>query len=311
MREPPDVPPEPQASAAPAGPGTPLHARFDGILDGRLGDVSAIRCAVADGNRAGYGAMDLEVDGGRFSILMDAGFVPAARMTDDGRRAFVEALNRVSAASAAPVESTLRVTEVFQDVVRETLFVAEGGQIRPLTRERPANDADRGGPARPEPELPPMSRGRIAILAGLLLLAAALIGWFGGWIDRAFSRAPQELTVETGPFGNMLAATVEGSWGDYVVTLRRGPGYPRTNERIEEMRRAAETPADRAAVEAVVTGSEVWLRLELADGRAVQAGATKLRPLVEREDGTIEKTLPGRIGAARIRFALDAGAEFR
>src|ERR1700733_4318395 len=96
----------------PLDSGAPRFAWFDGIVEGRLGDASAVRAAAERTNRAGLGRMDVGVDGGRFSLLMDDATVPAARMTDENRRALAVALNEIAAAAEGPVESTLRCTEV-------------------------------------------------------------------------------------------------------------------------------------------------------------------------------------------------------
>lgn len=310
-----DLPPE-DAGPPPTGgpptsdPGPAEHARLDGILDGRLGDERAVRAGVARANAAGYGRFDLEIDGGRFSILPDSDFVPADRMTDDRRRAYFDGLRDVAAASRTPVESTLRSVEVYRDVVRETLFVADGGALRALTRERPRTGADRAATAdRDAP--PPMGRGRIAVLGILFVIAFGLVAWTSGWIDRAMAPPAAEISVEHGVFGDLLDATVENSWGDYVVTVRRGPGYPATSARVDELERAAGTPAERAAVTAAATGGDLWIRLERADGRAIEAIRVPLRALVESADRTVEARVPGRSSGAALRLALDAGQEFK
>src|SRR4051812_4968194 len=105
-----DAPP-PLASSA------PRFAWFDGIVEGRVGDVASVRAAVERANATGFGRMDVGVDGGRFSVLMDDATVPASRMTDENRCALAGALNEIAVASAGPIESTLRCTEVFQDEV--------------------------------------------------------------------------------------------------------------------------------------------------------------------------------------------------
>lgn len=302
-----DVPPVPPR----LDPGEPRFAWFDGIFEGRLGDAEAVRAAAARSNATGFGRMDVGVDGGRFSVLMDDSTVPASRMNDENRRLLANALAEMASASAGPVESTLRCTEVFRNEVRETLFLPEGGRIRALTRTRPVTDADLfRSDAAPAPP-PSMGRGRLAVVLLMLLIAFGVAAWASGWVDRLLSAKSEELRIETGPFADLVDVAVEKSWGDYKVTLRRGRGFPVENARLAELRANATTPADRAALDAVATGGEIWLRLEDREGRGLSATRTELRPLVSAADRTVEARLDGRITASRIRLSLEAGPEFK
>jgi hypothetical protein len=302
-----DVPPVPP----PLDSGEPRFAWFDGIFEGRLGDAAAVRAAAARSNVTGFGRMDVGVDGGRFSVLMDDSTVPPSRMTDENRRLLANALAEMASASSGPVESTLRCTEVFRNEVRETLFLPEGGQIRALTRTRPVTDADLFRSLDPAPPPPSMGRGRLAIVLALLVVAFGVAAWSSGWVDRLLSAKSEELRIETGPFADFLDVSVAKSWGDYKVTLRRGKGFPVENARLAELRANAVTPADRAAVDVVATGGELWLRLEDAEGHGLAATRTELRPLVSAADRTVETQLAGRITAARVRLSLEAGPEFK
>src|SRR5262245_33973358 len=176
-----DAPPVPP----PLDPGEPRFAWFDGIVEGRLGDAALVREAASRANAAGFGHMDVGVDGGRFSVLMGEDTVRAPAMTDENRRLFANTLTAIAAASSGPVESTLRCTEVFRNEVRETLFLAEGASIRALTRTRPVTDADLfRNPDAGAPPAPSMGRGRLAVVLTMLLLVFGAFAYFGGWVDR-------------------------------------------------------------------------------------------------------------------------------
>lgn len=303
------------AASGPAmrDPGAPRWGRIDGILEGRVGDSDAARAAVQRANDAGYARLAIEVDGGRFSALPDADAIRPEQMTDARRAAFFAGLRDFAAASDGPVESTLRCTEVFADVVRETLFLPDesGRSMRALTRERPVTDTERRGAAKEEEAPPPMPVGRMAFLAVLLVVAFGLVAWTGGWIDRAFSTDVKAIATDTSVFGDLVTVEVGGAWGDYEVKVRRGPSYPATSAEVEKLERAAADPARRAAVRAVTDGGTIWLRLEAGDGRGIAAKRVELRSLVERADRVVDATLPGRIAAAKVRLALDAGDEFK
>ena len=302
----------PDEAPPPLDSGDPRFAWFDGIVEGRLGDAAAVRAAASRANATGFGRMDVGVDGGRFSVLMDDTTVAPSRMTDENRRALADALSAIAGASGGPVESTLRCTEVFGNEVRETLFLPDGGAVRALTRTRPVTDADNfRNPHSAAPPSPSMGRGRLAVVLALLFVAFGVAAWAGGWVDRVLAVKSEALSVDTGPFADFVAVSAEKSWGDYKITLRRGPGYPVTNERLAELRQSATTPADRAAIDVVANGGEVWLRLEDAQGRALGVASTDLRALLAAADRTTETELPGRMSAARIRLSIEAGPEFK
>jgi hypothetical protein len=301
-----DAPPVPP----PLDSGEPRFAWFDGIVEGRLGDAAQVRDAASRANAVGFGRMDVGVDGGRFSVLMGEDTVRASSMTDENRRLFANTLAEIAAASAGPVESTLRCTEVFRNEVRETLFLAEGASIRALTRTRPVTDADLyRNPEGGAPPAPSMGRGRLAVVAALLLLVFGAAAYFGGWVDRLMAVRAESLSIDTGPFADYVDVSVAKSWGNYEVTLRRGRGFPVENARIEELKARAATPADRAALDVVATGGRLWVRLEDENGRGLAAVACELRPLLSGDDRKVEEQLPGFMTAARVKLSLDAGRE--
>ena len=145
------------------------------------------------------------------------------------------------------------------------------------------------------------------MVAALLMVLMGLLAWTGGWIDRAFSAGISEVRTDTAVFGDLLTIDVSGSWGDYVVSLRRGRSYPLTLDDIERLRQTAGEPARMVAVDAVAGGGAIWLRLEDKDGRGLAASRIDLRSLVESKDDAVSVRLPGRRDAARIRLALSAG----
>jgi len=304
-------PPVPADSPRRATSGEPRFAWFDGIVEGRLGDAPAVRDAASRANANGYGRMDVGVEGGRFTVLMDDATVPASKMTDENRRTFAASLADIAAASAGPVESTLRCTEVFRDEVRETLFLPDGGAIRALTRTRPVDPADlHRSPDAPAPP-PSMGRGRLAAVAAILLVAFGLVAWAGGFFDRLLAAKSEALAIDAGPFADYLDVKVEKAWGAYKITLKRGKGYPVENARVAELKAKAATPAERTAVDVVAQGGELWIRLLDAEGRGLESRAADLRPLVAGEDRVVETMIAGRMTAARVRLDIDAGPEFK
>lgn len=310
--------PEPRTPEAglPPGPpppprGNPRFAWFDGILEAPKGDLAAMRAAIGRVSATGFARLDLEVEGGRVSILVDDHPVGPALMTDANREALVGGLQAIVAAlpPGARIESTLRCTEVFDGEVRETLFDASGGELRSVSCVRPATPDDLARAPVLELPLPSLRLGRkrTALLAVLFLVAFGVVAWQGGWLDAVFGASAGGLAVETDPFGKLLDATIETSWGAYVVKVRRGPEYPATNEQQDRLIAAAADPAHRAAVSAAVEGGVIYARIEDADGKVLESKRMELRPLVGSADAVVEARFQGRIAAARLRLALDAG----
>lgn len=289
--------------------GAPEQVRFDGILDGRVADPERLREAVAALNGLRFLGFDCDVDGGRFTLLPDGRPFADPGFDEEGQTRLLEALSAV-VATAAPgsVESTLRCRMLYPSQVVETLFRAAGSGIEPLSRIRERTAAD-GLPAEAEALGGRLGLGRrqLLLLAPLLLLAAALIAWRAGWIERVLAARAENLEIDTGPFGDMLAVEIGRSWGDYVVRIRRGPGYPPTARELQRIQSETDDLAVRAACEAVGSGGLVWLQLHSSEDTWLDAAAANLRPLVVAADGVVEQRLPGRIFAHRLILALSDG----
>jgi hypothetical protein len=290
--------------------GRPRFAWFDGILEGTASDPAAVHAAARRVNALDFVRMDVSVEGGRFTVLLDDHDVPSERLTDGNRSALIAALGEIARAAGGPVESTLRCTEVFAEGARETLFLPEAGSVRALTRTRGLTDADLGrGPGLAAHHDAHASRGLFLAVAALLLVALGLWLWAGGWFDRLLAAKPAALVLDTGPFGDLVAVEVDGTWGDYSVVLRRGAGFPTSNEAWDARRAGAATPLERAAVEVASTGGQVWVRLEDADQYVLTAAAADLRPLLADAARTVEVRLAGRISGVRVHVDLDRGPE--
>lgn len=301
-------PPLDPSAARPADPGPPVCVRFDGIADGTIGDEELLRSALA--TKCAYGDPAVERDGPKFSVIFRESECGPAVMTDANRAALVDALRRVASAANGPVESTLRCTEVFRDVVRETMFTFDDGDVRALSRDRPVSQDDRARTgAAAAAEGPPISGLRLGIITAAFLVAFTAVAWSSGWIDRIAATKSQDLVVDTGPFAQALTASVSSDMGSYVVTIRRGPAYPVSAADAADLSSKAATPAERVALGAVQSGGLIWLRLETSKGEGLAAASTSLAALATSADREIEVRLPGRIGAAKIELAVEPGAD--
>ena len=260
---------------APEGP--VRYAWFGGLLDGRRGDDARLQQAVADGNRLGLARIDLDLDGGRFTVLFDDNAVGGDAMTPEKAEGLLAVLNEVVAASAEPggVESTLRCTEVYADGAVDTLFTASGGAVECLSRPRELGAEDRTHAPREAPpliELPRMGRRQALGLLALLLVTFGLLGWRYGVVDIVAGRSADALDFNE--FQQRFAASFndEGGLGD-------GP-FPKSKEswipfasRMDMIRRdlkVAKTNIDQCAVheEALARNQPRTTELDRAKAKA-------------------------------------------
>ncbi|MFN8824304.1 MAG: hypothetical protein ACK501_05010 [Planctomycetota bacterium] len=290
--------------------GAPLAAFVEGLLDGRVGDATALQQAIANLQHAGAGPFRAEVLGGRFSLLPAATQVTGAPFDEAAQARFLQALQGVAAAAApGSVETNLRCRLVYADVVAETLFVQRNGALEPLTRVRPRTADDGLGVPR-APAVPfGLRRRELLFAAPLLLLAGGLVAWQSGWIDRVLAARAEQLRTDTGPFGAMLQLRVEPAWGNYRVTITRGPEYPATTGALAARRDGTDDLVARAAIAAVGDGGAIFVQLLGPEDKVLAEHRTELRPLLTAVDGTIEAKLPGAMLAASVRLSLSKAPE--
>ena len=297
------------APAAPTGE-EPLFLTMDGILEGRARDAAALARAVRELDGLGICKFELERDGGRFTVMPDSGQVPGRGFDAARQQKLIEQLAAIAAATNGPVESTLRCTMVFENDCSETLFRSAtpppaGPGIEPVTRVRPRRPDD------VPPSLPPaprwqhlLRRREVSIVLPLLLLVFAFTAWRSGLVDRLLSANATGLTVDTGEFGDLLRAEVESSWGNYKVTVARGPGHPADAAAWDARIAAATATGEVQRVHAAVVrdGQDVYVQLQNAAGEVLAERMTSLRPLVTDTSAKLE--LPGHMTASRVVFSV-------
>lgn len=309
-----DQPPIIDAKVASEGRlGAPRFAWFDGILESVRGNPPALRQTTDAFNAHRIVRSDLEIEGGKFTILFDNTVLGPTKMTPELRQGVQNYLQRMIGFTppGAAIESTVRCTEVFTDGVRETLFHAAGLEIRCIDRIRPVTDDDLAHAPAMAASMPAfkLDRRRALIVGGLFLVLFATTAWFGGWVDRVMSPDVEGLSTETGAFGKMLAVKIEKKWGDYAIKIERGESYPATPDDVKKLEEGAGNTAALAAVGAVKNGGAVYVRLESKDGKVLAAQRIELRQLLEDPKRHVDAKLPGRMDAMTLRLALDDGKD--
>ncbi len=290
----------------PAPGGAPQALIFDGIVDGRVRDARGLRDAVDQLSACGAGAFRVDFSGGRYNLLPVDTHVPPERFDEAAQSNFLDRFQAVvDASQPESVETTLRCKLVYEDEVAETLFVVRGAAVEPVTRRRPRGGQD--APALPPAaEGPPLGirRRELLLVAPLLLLAGGLFAWQSGYIDRVLAARAETLATDPGPFGDMVSLSVERSWGNYQVTLTRGPGYPEDPEALAARRDAGATLALQAACAVVGDGDELYVQLQNADGKVLEQQPARLRRLLSDPDAEVVVELSGRVSVAAVTLSL-------
>lgn len=308
--------PAPEPAETTAGEATtagdaPRFVTLDGILEGRIGDAAALARAAHALDGLGVGPFRFDRDGGRFSLLPENVRRPGAGFDRERQERLLQLLRDVAAAARGPVESTLRCTMVFEAECAETLFRAAapppaGPGIEPLTRVRPLRAEDQPVALPPRPPLRQLlGRREVLFVLPLLLIVFGLFAWRSGLVDRLLAASAQGLAVDTANFDDLLAAEVEGRFGNYVVTIRRGPGHPADGAGWERRAAAAATEAQRVRDLVVRDGQDVYVQLRDAQNNVLARNRVSLRPLVASADGVAKVDLPGRITASRVTLTID------
>jgi len=278
---------------------------FDGIIEGPRTDDAAIRGAVDALGALELAEVHLQLDGGRYSILMGDETVVRRGQNLARRADIVGVLTALveATASRGPVESTLRATEVFEGTAVETLFAVQGRGIRALSRPRPATEADRARISRVDARGGASSWGWKTVGAFSLAAIAAVVVL--GVPAKLFGPAPDSLVVDVGVGQGVLSAAVDGRLGDYVLSLRRGPGYPQTRQGWAPLLEAEGSNAGYAQLRAIAEGDDVFVTLLDEEGQVLEAAKVGLGPLLLGGDRVIAVPLGARFGAHTIRVGLD------
>jgi hypothetical protein len=288
------------------------YARFEGILEGRVGDRAALQAVVSEINSTGLIEAELEIEGGRFTLLFEDRPIPGARASAVEQERLLELLTRLIAVSADPetVESTLGCKVVHEDGVVETLLTVNRGELRPLSQVRALDERD---------VLPLEASGQLTtplrqlgfkkgLLVGLLLLTGfGLMAWRSGYVDRILSRPAEKLVVNANQFAGLLHVAVSKRWGAYELTLTRGPAYPVDAAAAAQLRKDRESLAEQAALRIVTDGGRLYVQLCDEAGTVLRTGTVELRPLLGDRDGKAVVRLDGHLKGHMIKLALDRG----
>jgi hypothetical protein len=287
--------------------GAPLAVEWNGILEGKVTDVDRLLEASRTLDACSAAKFACEVTGGRFSLLPRDTHVSGRGFDEEAQVRFVDALQELIA-TAAPgsVESTLRSKMVFETKVAETLFAVQRGALEPLTRVRDRRAGEEAALAETKGRSGGLVLGRreVLLLIPLLAIATAIFAWRNGLVDRVLAARAEQLTLQTGPFGEMLSLQVTRSWGVYEVQVRRGESYPKDPAELEALRTKAVSLVERAAADAVGSGGEAWVQLCDDDGEVGGSQRLELRALLADPLAIVRVSLQGRIDAASLRLSL-------
>ncbi len=284
---------------------------FDGILEGPVGDIQAMRATLPKLAALGLEAVNIEVEGGRFSLLAADGRRTIAAEHGLDLEAVRNELEALIALSPRPeaCESTLRATEYGRERARETLFAVKKGTISRVSRERALRAEDAARAALPEPGAvdPVLGRRRKLILVSALTLAGLFMIWQSGVIGALFAPAASDLEMDAGPFTGLLQIEIDSAPLGYEITLRRGSAYPASPRAAREAQEAAPDLKIAGAIGAVADGDLIYIQLLDEKAEPIGGAGQSLRPLLEGEKVHVSTVLQARRGARTIRLALSPG----
>lgn len=310
--DPPHEPPPPgeQPQDLPKGP--VRYALFGGILEGRVADEDALEAIASQMNRLDTVPADLEIDGGRFTLLLDDGPVPGARVSPAKQAQLLGLLEELIQASARPheVESTLHVTHVYADAAVETLLAIVDGELQPVSRVRdlkPGDTLREEGPESLGAPLRALGVKRGLLVGALLLVVFGLMAWRSGYVDMLFHASVSKLAIERGPFAGILAVSASERWGSYIVTISRGPAYPKDAADVARLRRERTDLPGQAAVRIAAEGGRLFVQLRDGAGRVLQSEAAELGALLSDAEAEVSVRISGRLKAQAVRLSLGRG----
>ena len=286
-------------------------ACFDGIMEGKRKDDEQLEKDLDEVNSVGLVHLDLEYDGGRFSLLADNTPMPVSRLTEPQREAFVKKLSVLveNMGTNGNIESTLRCSVVSDEKVQETFFAVANSTLKPCSREREVTRQDFLEQQEPDnqsflAEFISRDRRLAGAAVALMMVLTVFFFWHSGLVQR-FS-APSAETVQThcGPLEGLIRMTPRSSWGDYSITIHRGPEYPDSKGELDRLLKQADSLEIRAAVNAVSNGSAIYVRTEDGSGRVLSEKSVTLRQLIAGPEKTVTLSLPGHMSTRKISAAL-------
>ncbi|MFT7618258.1 MAG: hypothetical protein ACI97A_001899 [Planctomycetota bacterium] len=299
----------PDRAKNPSAPDENAFLWFDGILEGPLGDRDMLRAAATRLDAIGVVAANLEIEGGKFSILLDDSGKRMSQVSDSQRSTLMQTIQEIVDHAADPnkVESTLRCTEVTSSTVHETLFALRDGRVEKVTRGRLVNDDDMRRSPRPISVLGESFEGtksKRLVYGSLVVLFCLAMSFQLGLVDRFLAPKAEEIKIEHRLFGDYLSSTMESNWGVYTLTIQRGDGFPQTMASFEIKTKAAKRMEDAATLGALARGETVYVQLLGDKGEAIYEKGVSLKPLLLDSDATLKVLIPGLRKAASLRLAL-------
>lgn len=286
---------------------------FDGIIEGRRTDDAVLQEGINSLNNVGLVHLDPEFDGGKFSLLADNMILPENRLTEARKEEFVSELSKLvtGMGSDSNIESTLRCSIVNGKNVEETIFAIQKGRLKPIARERDAVPSDFARQSSLNHDsaitsILPADKRLALLMLGLGAFLLIFMAWHSGLVQRFTSPLADDVTVEYGSLVGLVHMKVESSWGDYNITITRGPDYPVDKQKLEELLARDESMEVRASINAVSDGGMIYVRSISANDKVIFEKPVSLRRLIAGKDESVQTTLPGHMNTRAISLALYA-----
>ena len=237
---------------------------LDGLLEGPLGPDPAVRARLADwvriAQKAGY-HFSLEVEGTGFSLLADEQARHAPKVDTDMAEPLRDLLQQLVQSFPPDIWgqlfSTVRSVQYGDGMATQTVYAVHGdGSVEAQQRVVDA--------ATSKPDAPLTTKDKVRVFVTGLVILLALFGLSSIFFDwgSMFSKTWQKIApvdaekveVDTGAFAGFLEVEKKevGGKGDrtLIVTLKRRPSFPASEEARETLYRVTREDPHRAALTA-------------------------------------------------------------
>ncbi len=274
---------------------------LDGLIEGPLPDEPDAGRLLHDWVRSASDTgipLNLETEGGSFSILADNRPFAARELGPDPAAALAESINGLL--ELFPPEqrrqlfSTLRSIEVVEGAEVQTVYsIGSDGRVNTHSRTIEADT---------EPPTAPLSRNEIVRrcliglgVAALILIVSALFVDYRALtrrlIDSVLPVDAERIEIDNTVFEQYFtvkADAVVSGGSSLRIVIERTERFPVSNEELDRMHRAADTVHEKLMIEALARG---YVRAEYFDAEGKHLGRVEIRIAGLRKNESAKPTI--------------------
>jgi hypothetical protein len=291
---------------------------IQGLLEGELGGIAEIEkklkdwvvlCKRLDLN------FNLEINGGRFSLLAEENAVPIERLAPIPQERISELLNalaKVFSEENVQIYSTIRSVEYQPGTEIQTIYmISQTGAVHSEERTLDADTVPAKKPLTLKMKVAYTGLGAVAL--AIILAFSSLFVDFGDLfqqIKASFSPIKiEQIEVETGPFERYIKVAkkeLNPRKRELHVTIELSDRFPFAAQAADKLLSKGDfsSAGEKLAFEALVRR---YVRCEIFDtqSRFVESGEIRLKPIGQRTERIMVKIpFPPKVRPAKFKFVL-------